>query len=386
MIQTPFTHRALKAEDLTPNLDYRDAATRYEVFMKFYEYHLEHRGHPGCVYFIYPWLWERYNFDMEQKLWFCYLNGVTQNPMTTWRIFTKFPSLKDVNIEALDKWHLSTHADGRPMWRTLSYDIDRRYQKGHLVKMVANYKELVGDRTQEEYFNSFAHTPQGVLPPTGHFDALWKEIRGNFHMFGRLSTFSYMEYLKIAGIGIECSTLLFGDMSGSLSHRNGVMKVLGLDEWEQHKKINPNVKHNKDVVALAESTAYSILIDAQARFKDRNFAHDVNYFTLESTLCCYKSWFRKNRRYANVYIDMMHDRIIDGNERWGVEDKDADMFMQCREDSLPDYARAGGITKEKQNHFRLTGEPIFLGNMFPDNFKKGLENEICEHTRNIRLR
>lgn len=32
-------------------------------------------------------------------------------------------------------------------------------------------------------------------------------------------------------------------------------------------------------------------------------------FTLESALCTYKSWHRPNRRYVNVYSDMLHGRI-----------------------------------------------------------------------------
>jgi hypothetical protein len=73
---------------------------------------------------------------------------------------------------------------------------------------------------------------------------------------------------------------------------------------------------------------------------------------------------------------MMHDRIEDGNKRWGLSDDDAQIFWDCRQECLPDYARAGGLTKEKQNYFRETGEVLFLGNMFPDNFRKGVENEI----------
>ena len=35
----------------------------------------------------------------------------------------------------------------------------------------------------------------------------------------------------------------------------------------------------------------------------------ANYFTLESTLCTFKSWFRPNRRYPGVYLDMLYNRI-----------------------------------------------------------------------------
>lgn len=359
-------------------MDYREPAVRYELFMKFYEYHLRLKAHPGCVYFIFPWMFAKHKFTMEQKLWFVYLNGVTQNPMTTWRIFKAFPDPANLDLRELDAWHLSTHESGEPMWKTLSYDIDRRYQKGHLVKMVDNYLRNVYNEhdNQYDFFMSFCYDNSGPLNEYEAYDNLWQKVRNDFFMFGRLSSFSYIEYLKIAGIPVDCSTLLLGDMSGSLSHRNGLLKVLGMDEWEQHKKINPGVKHNKEIVALAENFGDELIMDAQNRFQDEDFYGDVNYFTLESTLCCFKSWFRTNRRYGGVYIDMMYDRIIDGYERWGVTAEEKEMWLACRRDCLPEYARAGGINKEKQNHFRLTGEVINLGNMFPDNFEQGLEIKL----------
>ena len=342
--------------------DMRLPKYREEGFLDFYEYHLALKGHPGCVYFMLPYLEKRFKLDKEAYLWLCYLNGVTQNIMTTWQIFRDFPDFKSLNLGALEKWHVKN-------WKALPYDLDRRYQKGHLVEMTEDYIENLQGKTQEEFFDAL--TPH--KDPLKNFDGAWEKVRNDFFMFGRLSTFSYLEYLKIAGVNLDCTTLFLDDMSGSLSHRNGILKVMGHDNLEQHKKINPNVKHHAGTVALTEPYAAHLLAAAKLRFKTRSFFKDVNYFTLESTLCCYKSSFRVNRRYPNCYIDMMYDRIVKAAPLLGDDIK---IFTDAREASLPEYALKGGITKPKQNHFRETGQVLFLGNMFPNKYVKGLETSL----------
>lgn len=89
----------------------------------------------------------------------------------------------------------------------------------------------------------------------------------------------------------------------------------------------------------------------------------INFFTLESTLCCYKSWHRPNRRYPNVYMDMFYNRIKYAEESWGDI---FELFWKMREDSLPKELRQEenpkdpGLSKEKQNHYRLTGQVIMM--------------------------
>ena len=298
--------------NITPDTDCRDPRVRREVFMYFYEYHLALRAHPGCVYFILPYLAKRFNWTQEQYLWFCYINGCTQNPLTSWMIFREFPDFENLDFVKLETWH-------RANWRNLAYDTDRRYQKGHFVQMACNYKTLieqraktVGGNTQWSFFNNL-----DTKDPTDayhNFNSTWDIVRNRFHMFGRLSTFSYLEYLRIAGLNINCPHLFLEDMDGSKSHRNGLLKVSGLDEWEEHKTINPGVKHTKEVVEFTKIQGTSLLQEAQKRFRGRDFEHDVNYFTLESTLCTFKGWFRKDRRYPNVYIDMMFDRMMKAKE------------------------------------------------------------------------
>jgi hypothetical protein len=99
-----------------------------------------------------------------------------------------------------------------------------------------------------------------------------------------------------------------------------------------------------------------------------DYVRDVNFLTLESTLCCYKSWHRPNRRYPNVYNDMFHDRIKKAEKAWGRQLR---IFWDIRRAALPQHLRLEdnlwdvGVKPEKQNHYRLTGQVIMMGHDEP---------------------
>lgn len=356
--------------------DFRLPQYRREVFLRFYEFHLEFKSHPGCVYYLFPYLFDELNMDMEQKLWLAYLNGVTQNLCTSYIIYKHFPNFDESNlIDKLEKWHAVN-------WRKLGYDTDRRYQKGHLVKMVKNYKEIVG-KSQVNYFYDCT---SGLSEE--NFVTLWGEVMERFFMFGRLSTFSYLEYLKIVGLPIKCNNLFLEDISGSQSHRNGLCKVLGRDDWDMHKsnpKYNPKM-HTPELIEYLKEFSVDLLRECRARFDKRPFLDDVNYFTLESTLCTYKSWYRKNRRYPNVYNDMFVDRIRHAEKQWG---KQFDFFWLIRNKHLPFELRLEdndwdvGLKPLKQNWFRESGQVVMM-DYFWDCFANGYERE-CRKNEQIKL-
>lgn len=343
---------------LEKGMDFREYEYRREVFLRFYEFHLKYKSHPGGVYFILPYLFEMMEMNQEQKYWFCFINGCTQNPCTSYVIFKTFPNFEDITEESLEEWH-------RKYWKRLDYDIDKRYSKGHFVENFVNYKKNLEGLTQVEFFeNKLCETNE----PYENFWNVWNKVYNDFLLFGRLSSFSYLEYLKIAGLNIDCPDLFMDDLEGSKSHRNGMCKVLGRDDLDWNKN-NPDIKfHCKELVEWIESEAEKLLAEAKERFKDKDFYSDVNYFTLESTLCCYKSWHRVNRRYPNIYMDMLFHRIKKA-EGLGWEDHDInfDVFWDARKHNLPKYLRLEdnekdpcfketSLSKEKQNHYRLTGQ------------------------------
>jgi hypothetical protein len=355
-----------EVSDLKEGMDFRLPQYRREVFMKFYEYHLKYRSHPGAVYYMIPYLIKRFNLTREQQYWLVFINGCTQNICTTWIVFQMFPNFEDITFEKFENWH-------REYWKRLDFDTDRRYIKGHLVELWQSYKDNLGKLTQVQFFE------QGLCS-TGNkyenFYNVWDKVMSDFHMFGRLSTFSYLEYLKIIGLNIDCPELFLEDLSGSKSHRNGLMKVTGRDDLDWFKDNELITTHSKEIVDFAIDEGFKLIAEAKQRFKGRDFFHDVNFFTLESTLCCYKSWHRVNRRYPNVYNDMFFQRIKKA-ESLGWEDHkiNFEVFWEARKAILPKHLRIednkldptykkGSLHSEKQNHYRLTGQVIMMDEEF----------------------
>ena len=192
--------------------------------------------------------------------------------------------------------------------------------------------------------------------------------------FGRLSTFSYLEYLRIQKVNLDCDDLFLEDINGSRSHRNGLCKVLGRDDLDWWKQ---DLKYQPETIEWLKQEAAVLLEEAKARIDHE----DVCYFTLESTFCCYKSWHRPNRRYPNVYMDMFYNRIKYAEEEWGNE---FDIFWEMRQDCLPKHLRLEdnpndpGLVSDKQNHYLTTGQVIMMNeewDCFKNNFNssRGIE-------------
>lgn len=333
--------------NLEIGMDFRKPEYRREVFLRFYQFHTKYNSHPGAVYYAFPYLFEYYGMSTEERYWFCFINGLCQNVLTTHEIWTKFPTLKGLKMQDFSDYF-------RRNYLKFGWDTDRRYVKNSFEKAVQAYIDLLAGRTQEEYFSELC----GSKSDYNNFNLLWNEIMDKFYLFGRLSTFSYLEYLRIAGLNIQCSQLFIHDIQGSKSHRNGLCKVLGRDDLDWHDKYNPEMKgYTEEQLKWLTLEGNKLLYEAQLRIPTADF------FTLESTLCCYKSWFRPNRRYPNVYNDMFYERILKNEEAFGRRNE---LFRQIRQEKLPkhlrieDNLRDPGLCKEKQNHFRETGEVIMM--------------------------
>lgn len=343
---------------LRPGLDFRLPQYRREVFLRFYEFHLEHCAHPGGVYYAMPWLIGQYQLTKEQSYWMAFINGNTQNIVTTWLILDRFPNFP--NIKGLDVWFNKNYS-------TLEWDTDRRYHKKDFLKSVQCYKDLT-QGNQTAYFRQICKTgDEGT-----NFEYLWATLRAHFYTFGRLSAFSYSEYLRIIGLKQDCNTLFLDDMSGSKSHRNGLAKVLGRDDRDWHKEHSFDGKYPEGEVEWLGDEAWLLLREARARAKNNSKIdpRHVSYFTLESAFCTYKSWYRPNRRYANVYNDMFFNRIKRAEGFFG--NKELRHFWDCREDCLPWYLRQEacpndpGLSREKQNWYRTTGQVIMMSKKWPE--------------------
>lgn len=348
-------------QDLRAGMDFRLPQYRREVFLRFYQFHLRYRSHPGAVYYVLPHLADRYGWDRDTALWFCYINGNTQNPLTSWVIWQEFPTLESTAGGKLEKWFDREGA----VYPKLAFDTDRRHHKKVFAEATASYRALMESNGGQVEFWSRLHCYEDEK---ANFRRSWEKVLNGFSHFGRLSTFSYLEYLRVVGEKLDCDQLFLEDLSGSKSHRNGLCKVLGRDDLDWHDS-NPGFGgYSKPVLEWLKEEGALLLGEAQQRFASEPYARDVSYFTLESTLCTYKGWHRPNRRYPNVYQDMFHDRIKKAEETWGPR---FEVFWDARKKYLPAHLRLednpadSGVQRDKQNHYRLTGQPIMMDREWP---------------------
>lgn len=345
MIDTPDT------VELTAGLDFREARWRPEVFQRFYAFHLRYRAHPGGVYYLIPWLAERLGWDDESTFWFAALNGNTQNPVTSLLLHRAGPTPDRVD-DVVAFWRRNRER--------LAWDTDRRYFRTRLDEALAGYLETVPKGRQAAWWHDVA---------SSGWEATWAACRG-IPTFGRLSAWSFAEYVAIAGAPVDCTDLMLGDRAGSRSHRNGLCLVTGRDALDWHSS-NPTFdgRYTEATLDALETDAAAILTEARRRAAGLDYEGDVGYLTLESALCTYKSWHRPNRRYPNVYNDMLHDRIRAAEAAW--PDADLDVLWEARAACLPAHLRLEdnpgdpGVHPVKQNHYRLTGEVVMMDREWP---------------------
>lgn len=334
------------------NKDYRLPENRMELFGDYYAFNLEYKCLPGMVYLLMPELARHYGWGDEQKLLFAFINGATQNVITSLRIFEQL-SEGPVAPPHFDTWFNDN-------WASLQFDVDRQKNKRHTVAALQSYAALVSE----------AGSQAKLWSTLKSYRELWASA-SRIHGFGRLSCFSYLEYVYIMGFGTDCDDLMFYDKDGSRSHRNGLLKLLGRDDlvWDKRQPGGHDGNYVDFDVLCNNLTrqASNLLLD----FREKHPKLDTaGFFTLESQLCTMKNT-AFGRRYPGVYADMHQDRIAWADAH-GLQ-KYTQVFKDIRAAHLPVWLRAECEAKpmrivDKAKLFPATGRLLRLENYLPEKY------------------
>ena len=280
---------------------------------------------------------------------FCQINQVTEVSELEYGMDFRLPQYRREVFLRFYEFHLKYYAHPGAVYYTLPFIFKTRCFNEEQKLWFAflngcSYIKNLAGRSQVEMFKSVCKGETIY----DNFDDVWNYVISNFYLFGRLATFSYLEFLRLAGLDLDCSQLFLEDITGSKSHRNGLCKVLGRDDLDWYRK---EVVYDDLSINWLKMEGTKLLEEAKQRIGHK----DVSYFTLESTLCCYKSWSRPNRRYPNVYNDMFYQRIKHGEKAWG---ESLGIFWKSRDEVLPQALRVECVigdeplSKVKQNHYR----------------------------------
>lgn len=353
--------------ELTAGMDFRRVDIRQEVFLRFYEWSVKYRSFPGAVHYVLPHMAQALELDTEGRYWLAWLNANTQNPVTSLLLLQAAPRPRDWRA-ALDFW--------RANYRSLDWDTDRRYHKARFEDALTGYASATDcscSLPQHKYFR------EGGGDWTG-----WWERAKALPTMGRLSTWSYLEYLRILlgpGVVPDADTLMLEDVQGSRSHRNGVCLVQGAEEWIVDKQLGSSFTTDeiyKDPLRMQMITRWGEALFAKAQ---QRIGAEANLLSLESALCTFKSWHKPNRRYPGVYNDMLYNRLVSAENRWG---RRFGIIWDARRVSLPERLLLEkqpydpGLSPVKQNWYLQTGQVLNMTEDWPC-FQNDFERKVQLH-------
>lgn len=339
--------------------DWRLPENRREIFQRSYSFSLRYGSFPGMVYPMLPAIADLFDLDDDGKAWLAWLNGNTQNVVTSMLLLEAAPRWVDWE-NAVKFWETN--------FKALEFDTDRRHQKTKF-----------GDATQKWFIGlvNEAQTPASAWYGLGPRDAFSYAMSQPY--MGRISAWSYMEFVRILLPWIPDVDGWYLRESSSRSHRNALCLLSGFEDAWGWDGEDAEIPFLLDLFDDLDSLAEDLLDEA----KTRNFGHhgrdpkkvasrvhpNVSRLTLESALCTFKSWHKPNRRYPNVYADMMYQRIKKAEARLSRRLPD---LWNIRKETLPAALRLEdnpydpGLAAVKQNWFRETGEVHYLHMLFSD--------------------
>ena len=280
---------------------------------------------------------ERYEHNIEERIWICWLYGNTYQLPTAWVLKNEFPDYELATVDRITQWNTANY-------KRLRYQVDTKWNKGHLPEMFASYQKFIGNKSQKEVLERYYGDNEEET-----FDNLWDAIKTNLHKFGRYSTWFYLQHLHhTAGIHVSPTSLMFSDYSGSRSHRNGFLLALGMDD-DYDRQLTRNEYE------YLEGAARDTLIEMRDRFP--SLAREVDAYTMETCLCSFKKIFRAHHgRYLGYYLDRQAEEIVQAeNDGWyGIE---WNVLWQARNETLiPELAGRNKIDKNKFDFYIKTGK------------------------------
>jgi hypothetical protein len=302
--------------------DYRRLEERSEGFLQFYAASVA-TGDCDPALWLMRYLNERYEYSIEERLWFAWLYH-TYNLPTAFVYKNEFPDEELASVERFTQWNNENYA-------RLRYQTDTKWSKGHLPAMYQSYCEWVHGSSQSEKFASIC-----VASPEENFDRLWNVVKGSWYKFGRYTAFFYLQTLKhTCGVNIDCPSLMLSDYDGSKSHRNGLCFALGKDQWVNERLTVAEYQWLEDAGA-------ELLLEARKRWP--LLAVNFDNFSMETALCAYKKlWRVKRGRYVGYYLDRQSEEVMkaESDDWYGI---DWNVIWQAREEIVgerlaPRYAR-----------------------------------------------
>ena len=252
----------------------------------------------------------RFELNIEQRYWLAFLFGTCYSATMVYYVYNEFPDYENVDTARLQRWwEANKH---KTLFQT---DRLRVKTQDKFVETFVSYKNLIGNRTQNDYFQSLKQPTKQMT-----YDNCYENL-SQIKNFGRFTMFIYLEMVYVlTGYDFEPTYL---DLKNAESCRNGLVYHLGRYELDTHgndKKLQP--KH----IAYLQYKFKEL----KNEIKGMNIEH-TNIWNIETTLCAYKK-FKKGKRYVGYYIERQK-KEIEKMQSSVTEGVDWSVLWQFREET-----------------------------------------------------
>lgn len=230
------------------------------------------------------YLFRRYEFNVEQKYWFCWIFANTYHLPTAWVIWNEFPDFSHVGFERLQKFQEYNYT-------RLPYQKDQKWLRGRLPETFSAYKKVVDNMGSQQQLWDWSRDK---------FSSAWGLLLGkDFPRFGRYTAWFYLQALnECCGHKFVPPSMFFNDPSCK-QPREGCRLAMGkpdasfaeMEEWGDYQIILAN----------------GVLADELG-----NLPVQPDRFSLETSLCAWSKMPRgaPKGRYLGYYLDRMAEDIV----------------------------------------------------------------------------
>lgn len=324
-------------------IDYRENnyETRRELLIQYTAWQYL-RGDVDPALWMMRYIFNRQEYSVEQRLWYVWLYANCYQLPQAYVIANEFPDFDLVDLDRLTEWNDENY-------HRLRYQVDCRYSKGKLPAMFESYRDAIGDGPQINFFMNKCGGDR-----ESNFTRIWDEVI-KFKDFGRYKAWFYLQALRdVCGIPIDIPSLMLSD-SGSESHRDGLCRGLGKDEWCKRKVDGVKIRHKftEEEFQWLEDEGTSIINEVNKRFN-----LEVDRLGFETVCCAFKKFFReRDGRYTGYYLDRQYlDIKLVQDQGWdGIE---WELLWEARREMLSESLLCKGETKGTHEDRVFIKEPV----------------------------
>ncbi len=241
-------------------------------------------GDVDPTHYIISDMFETHAVSKEQQLWVAFLYATLYSPHRLLVTWSKFPELKSLDCDEFREWE-------QLLYRAQGLDPDRiKFMRPPtLTDILVAYKETLGDRTQEEFFNNLIG-----LDPIASFHAITEKLR-SIKYVGRHTAYAWTEILiRCVKLPVQCNTIFVKE---SNSPRKGLLLALGLHGSDPRRK---------DFAWLDEQIN-GLIQEIKRRYPEIK----VDHHYMETVLCQFKN-FVNGKRKVGYYLDEQAGNLVRG--------------------------------------------------------------------------